>query len=139
MIEGLYDKQRLFDHVVRHLFKQHAKAVSTIDGKVSCRYRAANGLKCAIGCVIADDQYYPAMENMNVRELFESLEISIGRKIQKPNGEWSVGTEYDMLVRLQNAHDHRFVYEWPMYLKIIADEHKLEFNFTEEDWKGCVA
>jgi hypothetical protein len=56
---------------------------------------------------------------------------SIGRKLEQ--------TEVGLLKALQHVHDKYPVKEWPMCLKRAAAEDHLEFNFTEADWKECVA
>lgn len=55
--------QEIFDTVVTHLYTQGKQAV---DGENGCRYRTASGLKCAVGCLIPDDQYHPSMEGTPV-------------------------------------------------------------------------
>lgn len=52
--------QSLFDRVVEHLYKQGRQAMSAAAG--GCAYRGDNGLKCAVGCLIADEHYDPRME-----------------------------------------------------------------------------
>lgn len=48
-------EQQVFDQVARHLLKQGKRAMSD---NGSCKYRAGNGLMCAAGCLIADDEYH---------------------------------------------------------------------------------
>lgn len=52
-------RQQVFDTVLAHLRKQGAPAIH--DG--GCVYRAENGNRCAIGCLIADTDYDPLMEH----------------------------------------------------------------------------
>ena len=51
----------VFNHVSKHLLKQNKVAEEL---KI-CRYRTLNGLKCAAGSLIADDEYSPDMEGKN--------------------------------------------------------------------------
>jgi hypothetical protein len=51
--------QEIFDFVVRALLKQGRPAY---DGN-QCRYRTSDGRKCAIGHLIPDEKYTPAMES----------------------------------------------------------------------------
>lgn len=51
-------EQELFDKVVAHLRKQGVKSVE--NGR--CRYRTAEGLKCAIGILIKDEDYSTELE-----------------------------------------------------------------------------
>lgn len=48
--------QEIFDKVVNHLRKQGHRSLSE-DGR--CLYRGSNGDKCAIGCIISDEDYQP--------------------------------------------------------------------------------
>lgn len=62
--------QEVFDTVVRHLAKQGRRAVvADADHGYVCRYHTPDGLKCAVGCLIPDDQYNPAIEG----RMFSSL------------------------------------------------------------------
>lgn len=55
--------QEIFDKVVTHLRTQGEQAsILKSDGGYSCRYRTEDGLKCAVGCLIPDDDYSPSME-----------------------------------------------------------------------------
>lgn len=53
-------EQEVFDQVVEHLKKQRVRCV---DNHGFCRYRGRDGLKCAAGCLISDDEYDPKLEN----------------------------------------------------------------------------
>ena len=55
--------QEIFDTVVTHLYTQGKQAD---DGMGGCMYRTVGGLKCAVGCLIPDDQYHPNMEGSTV-------------------------------------------------------------------------
>lgn len=52
--------------IIRHLRKQGRKAEGP-DGK--CMYRAPNGDRCAVGCIIPDEQYKPDMEGVGATAL----------------------------------------------------------------------
>lgn len=54
-----FDRQRLFNAVVTHLFKQGRPAVNKHG---ACMYRAPNGCKCGIGGLIPDSRYDPELE-----------------------------------------------------------------------------
>lgn len=61
------DKQEIFDKVFLGLKSQNFQ-LSFAEGQ-GCRYRGPNGLKCAIGHLISDEEYDPNMETHTVREL----------------------------------------------------------------------
>jgi len=54
--------QQIFDTVALHLFQQ--KHPATKDG--GCVYRAPNGDKCAVGCLISDEDYTDRMEGFGI-------------------------------------------------------------------------
>ncbi|MGQ7794514.1 hypothetical protein ACUN0C_19085 [Faunimonas sp. B44] len=57
--------QETFDKVVRHLFAQGKQAKE----RDTCRYRTADGLMCAVGCLISDEDYDPSFEGQFVDRL----------------------------------------------------------------------
>lgn len=101
-----------FNTVKDHLLKQQER--STEGG--ACAYRGNNDLKCAIGCLIKDEEYRPNMEGNTVGELWEKglLPASIN--------------EVDMYVLncLQTIHDG----EEPDYWHEELDE--LEFDLKSK-------
>lgn len=140
MIEGIKTKQDLFNHVVRHLFRQHAKSVFpvVIDGILasSCQYRGEEGRKCAIGCLIEDAEYRAELECQALYKILPGIERSIGRTLQAyPDQPHHEGK---LLLELQQVHDKYPVNEWPNILRSVAQVFDLEFNFTEADWKECL-
>lgn len=58
--------QEIFDTVARHLLKQ-GRPASKRDG--ACFYRTDDGLKCAAGVLIPDEDYSPWMENQPADQL----------------------------------------------------------------------
>lgn len=60
--------QDIFDKVVAHLRSMPRRSMLRDE---YCAYRSPDGLKCAIGCLIADDEYDPKMEGLTVRALME--------------------------------------------------------------------
>jgi len=55
-------EQQVFDQVAIHMIKQGKKSLT---GVGNCAYRGVDGLKCAAGCLIADDEYNPAFDIEN--------------------------------------------------------------------------
>lgn len=62
------DDQEIFDTVAEHLFRQGTRSYAMDRG---CLYRGPDGTKCAVGCLIQDDDYTPNMENKSVYALEE--------------------------------------------------------------------
>lgn len=115
--------QELFETVARHLFAQGKQASSldqeeydnavqysseppSKDDFTTCRYRTPEGLKCAIGCLIPDEMYKPAMDGVGgiyglIAEFPEIAELL------------DIKTAYDrmsLLGALQTVHD--LDYSW---------------------------
>lgn len=65
-------------------------------GEVMCAYRGEGGCKCAVGHIIPDENYSTFLE---------------GKRIHLPEVRKAIpytltGSQWDMLVELQRAHDH---------------------------------
>src|SRR5690349_17291699 len=107
-------EQELFDHVAEHLLAQNAPSRRG----PTCLYHGPNGLKCAVGACIEDEEYSPSMEGHSVRELVT---------------EWPTLSHLqpfkDLLTHLQYAHDCVPVKEWPEELRVTAANHNLTSNF----------
>lgn len=82
--------QDIFDQVVTHLLKQNKQALAP---NGACKYHTDSGLKCAVGCLISDDEYYPDMDN--------------GLSISKITGLCYTNEKYKLLSRLQLIHDRQ--------------------------------
>lgn len=54
--------QAVYDQVVTHMLTQKAQSLSAAN---TCAYRGSNGLMCAAGCLIADDEYNPDMDDID--------------------------------------------------------------------------
>lgn len=83
-------EQEIFNTVATHLFAQGAPAVSSIG---ECQYRGPNGTKCAIGCLIPDENYTDYSEGYAVVEALEQM----GLVDQFPHT--------NLLSALQSVHD----------------------------------
>lgn len=71
------DQQQIYNIVKRHLLKQGARSQDTQE---HCLYRGPRGLKCAIGALIKDEFYNPALEDKsaNQPEVLDALRRSFG-------------------------------------------------------------
>lgn len=58
--------QAIFNEVVEHLIRQGCQSVR---GDGSCMYRGPDGLKCAVGALIRDEEYAPWMEHRTACDL----------------------------------------------------------------------
>lgn len=119
----LATEQGVFDQVAKHLLTQNAKALAWSGG---CQYRLELNdgtiLKCAVGCLIADNEYESKIEDSiygsyPFREFF-------GFKNEAPHVE--------LLRRLQNLHDKHPVKYWKEGLEQIALDFNLNTDILKE-------
>jgi len=80
--------QEAFDKMVAHLRKQGRRA----DKNGVCRYRTEEGLMCAVGCLLTDDEYKPGMEGMGVEAMMAAYDIRFG-------------VNENLLAEMQDTHD----------------------------------
>lgn len=115
-------KQEVFDQVATHLIRQCRKSLKE---KYLLRpigaYRGDGGLKCAAGCLIADDEYDIGMERTLWRDL-----ISQGKV---PKEHWL------LIDALQVVHDWMAkpddIHSWISGLKYVAERYNLEFKIGD--------
>lgn len=85
-------------------FKQSAREVME-DGVCvhKCMYRGPNGLKCALGMLLPDDEYLSEMEGNGVNTLTE-LSTTFA-KLCYPMKKEEMGVSLEKLEALQSIHD----------------------------------
>lgn len=100
------DKQEVFDHVARHLFAQGRPAK---DKRGGCAYRGKRGTACAVGCLIRDDEYVPAMDSEEMLSHLPGYKswsgtsvIGLGNAGLLPE---RLKTHVPLLSELQDVHD----------------------------------
>lgn len=106
--------QEVFDQVKNHLLKQGAKSVNRVSGYGDlCAYRGRNGLKCAAGCLIGDDEYTESMECNTWRDL-------------AANG---IVPHFHMALihKLQKIHDEEDLVDWAVALESLAKDFGLKY------------
>lgn len=71
------NRQEVFDTALNHMRQQGKRA----GGKYGCSYRTPDGLKCAVGALIPDENYDPEIEGLtaNREEVVASLPFEIDR------------------------------------------------------------
>lgn len=101
-------EQQVFNQVVNHLLTQNQQSLSAGG---DCLYRA-EGLKCAAGCFIGDDEYKATMEDM----IWSSLVI-----------EGVVPQAHKVLITaFQRIHDGSLPEFWPDKFRQLAEDNGLE-------------
>lgn len=103
--------QEAFNTMVQHLRKQSAKSLQA-GSDIKCMYRAPNGLRCAVGCLIPDNEYADHMDNSSLCRVIELVpalqEIS-----------------YSLLTMMQSIHDGQEVAEWEDGFLRVATQFRL--------------
>lgn len=112
--------QEVFDRVATHLLTQKRKAR---DSELSCQYRNAEGLKCAVGCLIPDSDYTPKMEGHRVAFLIVNYD-SVRSLFVNINPE--------LLYDLQSIHDSQDPAHWRSSLARAARVYKLDGAVVEK-------
>lgn len=108
-------KQEIFDKVVAHLRAQGGKALNE---NQMCQYRARDGAKCAIGCLILDEHYSKSLEGENVDQVlvYDALRAS-----------GMPSKAIDLVRELQKVHDCVRTNQWEVEFVIVAGLHGLAY------------
>lgn len=106
--------QEVFDHVAKHLLTQKRRAINR---DFSCRYRLRN-LRCAAGCLIADDEYKESFEGWGWDVLVEE------NKAPKKH----IG----LITSLQSVHDECPPKSWYQELYELAGAYRLNRKALKE-------
>ena len=92
-VKTLKTREEIFDYVESHLKNQGQRSIhlsgdlARFDGSpaalrllvdAACAYRGEGGTMCAVGCLLADDEYDPGMEGCAVDELADPDELCAG-------------------------------------------------------------
>ncbi len=109
-MKQLKSDREIFDFVKTHLLKQNKQA----GNESGCVYRARDGTKCAVGCLIPDWYYSEDLEGLPA----SSSEI---RCILKQTLVFGPKTPL-LLSSLQLCHDSYPIDEWSGRLKVIEEE-----------------
>lgn len=118
--------QEVYDQVISHLRKQGEKAgyFDYSNDKFICQYRDENGRKCAAGCLIADNEYSPEMEN----KIWDPEEcygyVSPWKKLG-----YNLCQKHDsLIITLQGVHDTYEPDQWEARFKSVAINFGLEYT-----------
>lgn len=104
--------QEAFDTMVRHLRKQGRK--SQDDERQTCLYRGPNGLKCAVGALIPDEEYRPEWDE---KGMSASKIVKCCHALQ--------GVDSNLLSIMQTIHDHCSITNWEAHFKSTASNYGL--------------
>lgn len=115
-------EQEVFDQAASHILRQNKKSLNP--NGIGCAYRGNDGLKCAAGCFISDDEYKPAMDSYGMEALGLGWDDMIN--------EGFAPTQHNRLINeLQGIHDIAPVDEWKDQLERLANRYNLQFDFEK--------
>ena len=100
--------QEIFDIVAEHLMQQGRRS----DKDSTCRYRGPDGLKCAAGILISDEEYHPDMEERSWSTL--SFAGIAPREFRRE------------IESLQIIHDTHHPGNWKEELRYFAEQNNLK-------------
>lgn len=121
--------QDVFDVIAWSLLRQHARSRNVILGKAFCRYRAADGRRCAIGFILPDELYCERLEGLAVNDLAHTLNsIERGRRFAA-----LLYRDLELLTVLQRMHDRSPPIQWAMEMIMIAGRFELS-PFVVQQW-----
>ncbi len=92
-----------------------AKVCDAITSLEVCAYRGTNGRSCAVGCLIADEHYSPALENQNAGSPI------VQDALLKSGVDAYDSLTRDMLMELQGMHDGMSPSRWAARFDQIAN------------------
>lgn len=114
--------QEIYDKVKAHLLSQ-GKPAMDVDGRCSV-YRAEDGTKCAVGCLIPDELYRPEFEGMTVATA-RAIWVQKGEETPLMAALLPLGVKdlknFQLLEKLQFIHDAYLPERWPAKLQIVAE------------------
>ncbi len=107
--------QEILDKVANHLLIQNEKAWD--EESLVCRYLDPEGNKCAVGCLIPEEQYSSKLEGL------------IASDDEIKNLPCMQGLDIDFLRDLQLIHDSYEPDLWRSLLVDLANKFELKVNF----------
>lgn len=115
-------RQQIFDTVVAHLRQQGRRS----ERNGACAYRGEDGAMCAVGCLIPDKLYDPAMEGAEIyfspkSHIVDQVLMSAGLYRFKP-----------FLAALQRVHDNFGPNLWESELEALAKQYDLIYTPREQ-------
>jgi hypothetical protein len=115
----LFSAQEVADQITNHLLTQ-MKVSYKNNSKNDCAYKIidenGNTLKCAAGCLIADDEYQTDFEGNSWYSIIEYFNISSNHQ--------------DLIRDFQTIHDSEEPSNWKKSIKNVYDRESLIWSFS---------
>ncbi len=115
--------QEVFDQIAEHLLKQGRKSQSH-SAYPSCKYRGPEGLRCAAGCLIGDDEYDATFEG--------KVWFTVARLLSPECGEGAM-CHAELISNAQEIHDLFQPEDWRTQLSRLASKFDLNLKFDSTD------
>ena len=109
--------QQVFDQIVNHLRKQGKPSIDK--RRIECLYHGPDGLKCAAGCLIADDEYSPEMDNNPANDTTWQHLVDTG--VVPPHFS-------ELIIHMQYLHDSERPEDWETEFEKAAQAFDLEYK-----------
>jgi hypothetical protein len=106
--------QEVFDQITEHLLTQQKRSVAG----PGCMYKTTDGLRCAAGCLISDEEYREEMEGYDWRGILDTFSIA--------------NNHMALIVSMQRLHDDRPVDDWRAELAIVASMFQLNTKVLKQ-------
>lgn len=106
--------QDVFNYIANHLIKQGQPSM----GGFACLYRNPDGLSCAAGCLIPDDQYDPNMEGeswdnlVNIWNVVDKRHLNLIMSLQGIHDDWSAHKDIDRLLEAAERIAKQYKINW---------------------------
>lgn len=110
-------EQEVFDQVARHLLTQMERS----ENDDHCMYRNPQGLKCAAGCLIADNEYEQEMDLLHGVQ-WQTL----------VNKGYAPRKHMFLISRLQTIHDNYGACYWSERLRAFAKDRGFNTDVLDE-------
>lgn len=123
----LASRQEIFSQVATHLLTQNKKSLEAHEfGYGICMYRDDNGLSCAAGCLISEEQYAKIKEKTDIENsTWPSVITIIAAMFPK-------ACEHEQLIiDLQQVHDQYVEKNWRQQLVMLAFKNGLKMPTIE--------
>jgi len=108
--------QEVFNQAAEHLLTQNKQSEGVHNNGLTCMYISPDGLKCAAGCFIGDDEYLSEWERRSWG--FVSRAGGVTKHI-------------DLISSLQSIHDSYEPSQWLAQLKELASSKELNTKVLE--------
>ena len=116
--------QYTFNQVAAHLIEQNKRSRNN-EGR--CKYRGTNGLRCAVGFCITNEDYDSRIEGRGLKSCYDSNGML--RVLDKISPDYC--NDYNFMRSLQLIHDTIVVSKWPTRLKEFAKTYNLDDSIVD--------